>query len=189
MASSRDRILDAYEDVLAVEGERYATLDAVAAKAGVSKGGLLYHFPSKDRLADALCDRLLVLAAEDVKAMQTAPEGPARYYIRTSHYAHTSLDRALVAVSRLQQAGDNHARTVIETISADWLNALHDALGDLDVARAVKLIGDGLYYSALHQAGGSHLAKTDQDDGLLAVIDRITANTDAEQPKFQDPGR
>ncbi len=37
MASSRDRILDAYEALLATEGERYATLDAVAAKAEVSK--------------------------------------------------------------------------------------------------------------------------------------------------------
>ncbi|MGA5541127.1 TetR/AcrR family transcriptional regulator [Mycobacterium sp. NPDC051198] len=181
MASSRDRILDAYEDVLAVEGERYATLDAVAAKAGVSKGGLLYHFPSKDRLADALCDRLLTLAADDVNEMRAAPEGPARYYIRSSQYASTPLDRALVAVSRLQQAGDNHARAVIEAVSADWLNALHDALGDLDVARAVKLIGDGLYYSALHRALGGHVAQAGDDDGLLSVIDRITATSDPAQ--------
>jgi AcrR family transcriptional regulator len=181
MASARDRILDAYEDLLAVEGERYATLDAVAAKAGVSKGGLLYHFPSKDRLAGALCDRLLMLAADDVEEMRTAPEGPARYYIRSSHYAGTPLDRALVAVSRLQQAGDEQARTVIESVSADWLNVLHETLGDRDVARAVKLIGDGLYYSALHRALGGHLATTDQDDGLLAVIDRITAGSDLTQ--------
>lgn len=176
MASSRDRILDAYEDVLAVEGERYATLDTVAAKAGVSKGGLLYHFPSKDRLAGALCDRLLELAADDVEKMRAADDGPARYYIRSSHYAGTPLDRTLVAVSRLQQAGDNRARTVIETVSANWLNVLHDALGDLDVARAVKLIGDGLYYSALHRALGGHAVQAQQDDGLLAIIDRITAH-------------
>jgi AcrR family transcriptional regulator len=181
MASSRDRILDAYADRLAVEGERYATLDAVAAKAGVSKGGLLYHFPSKDRLAAALCERLVALAADDVQVMRTAPEGPARYYIRSSHYAGTPLDRALVAVSRLQQAGDERARTVIESVSADWLNVLHDTLGDRDVARAVKLIGDGLYYSALHRALGGHLAKPAEDDGLLAVIDRITANSDLTQ--------
>ncbi|WP_029106868.1 TetR/AcrR family transcriptional regulator [Mycobacterium sp. URHD0025] len=186
MASSRDRILDAYEALLATEGERYATLDAVAAKAGVSKGGLLYHFPSKDRLADALCERLLTLAAADVEEMRAAPEGPARYYIRSSHYAETPLDRALVAVSRLQQAGDSHARTVIESVSADWLTVLHQALGDLDVARAVKLIGDGLYYSALHRALGGHLVKTDDDDGLLAVIDRITATSDASSDASSD---
>ncbi|MGB3484249.1 MAG: TetR/AcrR family transcriptional regulator [Mycobacterium sp.] len=173
MASSRDRILDAYEDLLAVEGERYATLDAVAARAGVSKGGLLYHFPSKDRLAEALCDRLVTLAAQDVEQMRTAPEGPARHYVRTSAYVGSPLDRTLVAVARLQQAGDVRARSVIETVSGDWLDALHDTLGDLDVARAVKLIGDGLYYNALNSALGGYPAQTHDNDGLLAVIDRI----------------
>jgi AcrR family transcriptional regulator len=104
--SSRDRILDAYADLLAEEGERFATIDAVAARAGVSKGGVLYHFPSKDQLAAAVCERLTVLAAEDAQVMRTAAEGPARYYVRSSHYAGTPLDRVLVAVSRLRQAGD-----------------------------------------------------------------------------------
>ena len=45
--STRERILGAYEDLLIVDGPRMATLDAVAAAAGVSKGGLLYHFKSK----------------------------------------------------------------------------------------------------------------------------------------------
>jgi AcrR family transcriptional regulator len=174
MTSSRDRILDAYEDLLAVEGERYATLEAVAARANVSKGGLLYHFPSKDRLAAALCDRLVALAAEDAQRMTTAAEGPARYYVRSSHYAGTPLDRAVMAVSRLQQAGDTRAREVIEAASRQWLGILHDALGSLDVARAVKLIGDGLYYNALHSALGGHPVTTAADEGLLAVVDRIT---------------
>jgi AcrR family transcriptional regulator len=174
MTSARDRILDAYADLLAVEGERYATVDAVAARAGVSKGGLLYHFPSKDRLAAALCDRLAVLAEQDAEAMRTAPEGPARYYVRSSHYADTALDRAIVAVSRLQQAGDGTARAVIEAASLEWLSILHDALGDLDTARAIKLMGDGLYYNALHRALGGFPASTQADEGLLAVVDRIT---------------
>ena len=38
-ASTRDRILDAFAQLLGENGERAATLDAVAAAAGVSKGG------------------------------------------------------------------------------------------------------------------------------------------------------
>ncbi|MDD0859232.1 TetR/AcrR family transcriptional regulator [Arthrobacter alpinus] len=52
--STRERILGAYEDLLIVDGPRMATLDAVAAAAGVSKGGLLYHFKSKEALTEAL---------------------------------------------------------------------------------------------------------------------------------------
>ncbi len=172
MATSRERILDAYADALAVDGERHATLDAVAAKAGVSKGGLLYHFPSKDQLAEALCERLFALAADDVDKMRDAADGPARHYIRTSHYANTPLDRTLVAVARLQQAGDPRARAAIEQISDQWLSVLADALGDRDVARAVKLIGDGLYHHAMSNALGGQ-PRTPLDEGLLAVIDRL----------------
>lgn len=52
--NSREQILDAYEHLLVQAGERAATLDAVAAQAKVSKGGLLYHFGSKKALFEAL---------------------------------------------------------------------------------------------------------------------------------------
>lgn len=53
----RDRVLDAAEAMARGEGSANLTLDAVANKAGVSKGGLLYHFPSKDALLAAMIDR------------------------------------------------------------------------------------------------------------------------------------
>jgi hypothetical protein len=81
-----------------------------------------------------------------------------------------------MAVSRLQQTGDARARAVIEAASSEWLTILHDALGNLDLALAVKLIGDGLYYNALHSALGGHPITTDADEGLLAVVDRIVAD-------------
>ena len=43
---ARERILDAAESVVIEQGVTGMTLDAVAARAKVSKGGLLYHFPS-----------------------------------------------------------------------------------------------------------------------------------------------
>lgn len=177
MTAARERILESYADLLAAEGERHATVEAVAAHAGVSKGGLLYHFPTKEQLSDALCERLLTLAADDVRAMQSAAEGPARHYVRTSMYEGTELDRTIVAVSRLQQVGNARARAAIEEVSGNWLAVLHDALGDLATARAIKLIGDGVYYNALHRAVAGEPNSPVRDDDLLAVVDRITALT------------
>ncbi|WP_414171132.1 TetR/AcrR family transcriptional regulator [Clavibacter tessellarius] len=51
-ASARDRILDAFEELLVQQGERGTTLESVAAAAGVSKGGLLYHFGGKEALVE-----------------------------------------------------------------------------------------------------------------------------------------
>ena len=53
----RDRILDAAERVVGDVGAARMTLDVVAQAAGVSKGGLLYHFPSKESLLGALAQR------------------------------------------------------------------------------------------------------------------------------------
>jgi len=46
----RDRILDAAGQLVTGQGTRHLTLDGVAQAAGVSKGGLLHHFPGKDAL-------------------------------------------------------------------------------------------------------------------------------------------
>ncbi|MFA1531395.1 TetR/AcrR family transcriptional regulator [Corynebacterium belfantii] len=92
--SAKEKLLDAFEDILISQGENAATLDAVAQKAGVSKGGLLYHFPSKTALVTGLTDRLEERMNEDISLMQQAPGGVAAYYIRT-HQSLTMLTPAL----------------------------------------------------------------------------------------------
>ena len=57
--SRREQLLDAAIAVIRRDGARALTLDAVAAEAGVSKGGLLYHFASKRALIDGLLARWL----------------------------------------------------------------------------------------------------------------------------------
>lgn len=53
----RDAILDAAERVVARQGIANLTLDAVAAEAGLSKGGLLHHYHSKDKLVEGLVEK------------------------------------------------------------------------------------------------------------------------------------
>jgi AcrR family transcriptional regulator len=53
----RDRILDAAESVILDSGGRTFTLDAVAERAGISKGGLVYSFATKDGLVRAALER------------------------------------------------------------------------------------------------------------------------------------
>lgn len=55
--NSREAILDAAEALASEVGANHMSLDAVAARAGVSKGGLLYRFPSKVALLQGLLER------------------------------------------------------------------------------------------------------------------------------------
>jgi AcrR family transcriptional regulator len=181
MASARDRVLDSFVAIVCADGERPATLDAVAARAGVSKGGLLYHFGSKAALVEGLCERLADLSALDIERMRAAEDGPARYFVENCQFVGSELDLALLAASRLQQAGYEEAgRTLDETENA-WLATLVDALGDVPTAQAVKLLGDGLYHAA--SLGAASDVRPDRASvdmaALLQVVDRLIATKPA----------
>ena len=53
---TRAKILDAAEDLILESGSSGLVLDEVARRAGVSKGGLLYHFGSKAELVSGLIE-------------------------------------------------------------------------------------------------------------------------------------
>ena len=54
---TRDRILEVAIGVFADRGFRSVSIDSIAAEAGVSRQGLLYHFASKTELLLAVLDR------------------------------------------------------------------------------------------------------------------------------------
>ena len=115
----REVLLDAAEDLIVERGAAGVSLDKVAARAGVSKGGLLYHFPSKNALAQALIQRMV----ESMHAVRDAERGekaldaeliirthiswwnrvdPKRRRLYTSLLAATAHDPQLVAPFALE---------------------------------------------------------------------------------------
>src|SRR5476651_2729859 len=79
LLDTRTRVLDAAEAIVRAKGVAGLTLDAAAREAGVSKGGLLYHFASKEALLTGLLARLAEFVTEDFQANVAAqPEGPGR---------------------------------------------------------------------------------------------------------------
>lgn len=72
--SSRDRILAAAAELADVVGPGNISLEAVAQRAGISKGGLLYNFPSKAKLMQALVEQYL-REFEQALAAKSADKG------------------------------------------------------------------------------------------------------------------
>lgn len=175
--STRDRVLTAFEELLIDGGERSATLDAVAAAASVSKGGLLYHFGSKDALVEGMIARLAVLVAADVASITTAEAGPIDHLLRTSMATGGPLDHALIATARLAQAADPRARNALKASNDAWFAAVTDAIADDQaLARTIMLISDGLAYSSAYATGGA-TEDLSQDDvnGVVELVHELIA--------------
>ncbi len=81
-ASVPDRLLDAAERVVARDGVRGLTLEAVAHEAGVSKGGLLYHYPTKSALIIAIVERFANRCEADQAAALAADPHAAGAFAR-----------------------------------------------------------------------------------------------------------
>ncbi|MCK9793150.1 TetR/AcrR family transcriptional regulator [Isoptericola sp. 4D.3] len=174
--AARAKVLRAFAELLVESGERSATLEAVADRAGVSKGGLLYHFPSKDALVDGLLDHLGELTAADVETMRAAPEGPADYLLRTSTVIDGDFGVVYLAASRLAQGAYPRARDVLDDAQTAWTATVRQELGDPVLARAVSLMGEGLY--ALASFGTTSLRDRDIDD-LLVLVREVAATRSA----------
>ncbi|MGX1687710.1 TetR/AcrR family transcriptional regulator [Microbacterium sp. NPDC055442] len=171
---AREKVLDAFESLLIDDGERAATMDATARAAGVSKGGLLYHFASKDALEQGVLERLRLLVAEDVAAILEAPEGPVAYFLRSSILESTPLDRAIVASARLAQGGNAAAGDALRDIREQWADAIRPYAPDSAALDLVMLVSDGLYFNTV-LAGGSLPGPTPQGaelDALVALVER-----------------
>jgi len=179
---ARERVLDAYEALLISGGERTATLDAVARAAGVSKGGLLYHFASKDELAAAMIARLDALAAEDIERIRSASEGPVEYYLRTSVMMDDALDRAIVAASCLAQSGSRSATEALHRMREESAEAIRPHVRDQAALDLVMLLSDGLFFNnALDSHGPSESADAVVPagadlDALVALVLRSVSN-------------
>lgn len=150
-------------------GERGATLDAVARDAGVSKGGLIYHFPSREALVVGLCERFTDLVEADIVAMRDAKQSPSEWYVGTSVAYSSELERTMAALARLAPTNEDLVRPVLRAGRSRWFDLIVDELGDRELAMAVVLLGDGISYNA--ELDGTSTSGEGFADA--AVVDRI----------------
>ena len=95
-SDARVRILDAALAVSDRVGAAHMTLDAVAAEAGVSKGGLLYHFASKDLLLKGVVEHHMDQHRRDLEMAETLfPANPGGYLQAFVHAQRQGLEAKL----------------------------------------------------------------------------------------------
>ncbi len=170
----RAQLLDAYVAILIDEGERAATVQAVADRGGVSKGGLLYHFGSKAELEAGLIERFRSLGTADVEALRGADDIVATF-LRTSVAAGSELDRATVALVRIAQSpAGAAARAALQRLDDEYVVALAERLGDEELALTIVLLADGVYFrSALNAVEPARAGE--EIELLLRVARRLGA--------------
>lgn len=181
---TRERILDALEDVLIHDGERSATIERVAERAGVTRGGLTYHFDSKDALIEALIERVRAVGDIASAQMLAAPEGAVEHYIFSAGPPLSAVDKTLLAATRLAHANRPQVAAVLLDIHRQWARVLSHTTGDRVLARLLLLVGDGIYFHSIttgapFSLGDPAAAESPKEEmeELRALIRRLLASS------------
>jgi AcrR family transcriptional regulator len=145
--TTRKSILEAASRVTAREGALNLTLEAAAKEAGVSKGGLLYHFPTKEALISSMIDEHLASWSKAVEVAKDNAKGSfTRAFVKTTVSPvelETQLGSGLLAAVALNPEllgpVKKHYTAWQKEIENDGINPV--------TATLVRLAADGLYFA------------------------------------------
>ncbi len=150
---TRARILDALELLLSRAGSsQQVSLEAVAAAAGVSKGGLLHHYPSKEALLAALVRRLGERADAQLADAVAGGTSVADFYLQAyddSDEQSLALLRSAIAALRSADGQHTEVQEALIEVLRSWDDGLRREIADPVRAETVRLVGDGLFLAAL----------------------------------------
>lgn len=168
----RQGLIDAATAMIADQGLARLTVDSVAKAAGVTKGGLFHHFPTKQALIDGVLDMMIEEVDCTVDEMMSAdPEPHGRFtrallnsvlsYDRVAERAHSrTLCLALIADPSLQR---RWARWLTERIDR------HAGTDDNISCAIVRLATDGLWVSSLYDGEAQPPVSNDVRAAMIAM--------------------
>ncbi|MEU0883123.1 helix-turn-helix domain-containing protein [Lentzea sp. NPDC005914] len=134
-----ETILDAAAALFARHGFEQTSLKSLADAVGLSKAGLLHHFPSKDALFEAAWEHSRVLSRQVLDLVSPMPPGPARERRALELLTDIALDRpGLVALlfRSMTAPGEDPQQTQDELL----LNEMFVIDPQQELPRAIRIV-------------------------------------------------
>lgn len=176
--SARPKLIEAALRVVEARGVTALTLDAVAEEAGVTKRGLIYHFPSKHALLTGIHEDLAARSERDLlEATGRDPEGASlvertRGYVRAAFKAPTTAEMRLF----MEAAPEPEWMEPWLRVSRRWFPEQDQAVEDLDELAlrclVARMAADGSWgYEAVRASPMTARARERLVASILAGLD------------------
>ncbi len=153
-AETRKRLLDATVDCLYERGYAGTTTAEIAARAGVSKGAQIHHFPTKEQLVISALEYLLdmrVAASSDPEAIRALPRNPNKRL--------AAIVDMLVPVYRSK-------------VFYAWLELLVASRTDIGLRQAIRRLGVG-YAERILEVWKTLFGSPADDPQAFRIVDRV----------------
>ncbi|GAA0231676.1 TetR/AcrR family transcriptional regulator [Metaclostridioides mangenotii] len=149
---TKEKLLDSASFIIQNRGMAHFTLESVASHAGVSKGGLLYHFPNKEALITGILDRLIdsydnEIAKHIDKFEDRKGEWSRAYMEYTFKDMIKDKDMGTALIASVFSNPDLLNKLKIQY--ENWQHNIENDGIDPVTATIVRLVSDGLWFAEI----------------------------------------
>lgn len=171
--SAKEKILKATEQVIVKLGAGNLTLDAVVKEAGISKGGLLYHYPNKEALLMAMLDRFVFSYRDRINDIlyknSEKEDNYLKAHILAIEKSREEMSSMALAVLAFIANNPEKAQRLKDHISDDW-EILKAMSKDVKTAMLITSALNGL---ALFETLGLSSFSPDEKEQLIKLLKKI----------------
>lgn len=151
--NKKEELLTKAAKIIYEEGIQKLTIDYLAQKSNITKGGVLYHFENKQNLLLQM-NKMAIKKFEDILNHYISNlSGPALF---TRAYAYATLDffnkpeTALLPAVFISSLEDEKSFELWAKTSKDWAKKFKSDGGDPNENLKLQLICDGIWFSMLY---------------------------------------
>ena len=168
---TRDRILDAAQRVLVRDGGDRLTIASVAEEARISKGGLFYHFASKQELVEGLIERYTQEFDRLLEAADGSPGSAVEAYIQSASRSDGPASRGVIAMLAAVIV-NSEALGLLRRKYDGWNERLHSDGIPPHVVSTVRYAVDGLWLADTLQLAAPSRSSRAKTIELLTEMER-----------------
>lgn len=145
--NKKEKLLDAAEKILETQSYEELSLDNIAKVSGFSKGGLLYHFPTKEDVLKALVQRLItIFELEFDRHIQKGTNDFKAIFIAVN------TNPRIISSARGLMAAISYKKDLIKPLKeayVRWDRGIFTQFSDSREAWRFRLFFDGLFFCSL----------------------------------------
>lgn len=165
-------ILEAASKVVLAEGVNRLTLEAVALEAGISKGGLLYHYGTKDELIKAMNIRVMEQFREGINRELATGASYPKAYLLASLSSLQDTEYLNISTSLLAAISNNH--TILDLWKEDY-SQVKENFNHSQIRRELCLLiqatCDGLWFSRLFSM--THIDADEEQKIIMELLHQL----------------
>lgn len=164
--SKKNELLINAAKIIYEEGIQQLTIDYIAKRSSMTKGGVLYHFKNKAHLLLQMNKLAIRTFEEKVAHFESELSGCAIY---TRAYALATLhffkypEKTLLPAVFISSLEDDASFQLWKDTSQTWQSNMERDSGDAEEKRTLQLICDGIWFAILYGT----------DDALNDEIERL----------------